>query len=340
MEGIAHTRAAQPAPGAARASPTVAVQSPPQGVSRLPVGALLQGVVLGRAGGGTLLQTAQGNLTLTGGPAMAVGATVTLGILAAGATVQLAVLSIKARHTGTAESQPRGPAAPAPGQASAAALARVWPGLAEAVAAVRGGAPDAATRALDAMLPRPGPDLAAQMLLFAAALRGGDIRAWLGERLTRALEALGRRDLLERLGAEFSTLARAASPVDAGAWRLMAMPIFANGQMHQARMYLRKDNSGGDDGAETPSGTRFIVEVDLTRLGSLQLDGLVRPRRIDLIMRSREALPPAMRHDITEIFNREVARPGHAGALTFQVDPRLSPVRLDPADAGEPSQVA
>ena len=213
MEGIAQTGAAQPTPGAARANPTVAVQSPPASVTRLPVGGLLQGTVLGRAAtGGTLLQTAHGNLTLTGGPAMTAGSTVTLGVLTAGAVVQLAVLSIKARDSGAGESLPRGPAAPAApaaaGQASAASLARIWPGLEEAVAALRGGAPDAAMRAFEAMMPRPGPDLAAQMLLFAALLRGGDMRSWLGERLSRTLEALGRGDLLERLGGEFATLAR------------------------------------------------------------------------------------------------------------------------------------
>lgn len=344
MEGIAHIRAVQPAPGAVRTNPTVGVQSLLPSVSRLPVGGLLQGVVLGHATGGTLLQTAHGNLTLTGGPPMPTGSTVTLAVLTAGATIQFAVLSVKTRDTSTTETQSRAPAAPtattAAGPASAASLARRWPGLEEAMAALRGGAPDAAMRALDAMLPRPGPDLAAQMLLFAAALRGGDIRAWMGERLARALEALGRRNLLDQLGAEFSTLSRAAGPADGGGWRMMAIPIFADEQMHQARMYLRKDKNDGDDGDETPHGTRFIVEVDLTRLGSLQLDGLVRPRRFDLIMRSREALPPATRNDIIEIFDAGLARLGHAGALSFQVDAKFAPVRLDPADADGPSRVA
>ena len=37
---------------------------------------------------------------------------------------------------------------------------------------------------------------------------------------------------------------------------------------------------------------RFLIDLTLSRIGELQLDGLIRPRRFDLILRTHMPLPP------------------------------------------------
>ena len=85
-------------------------------------------------------------------------------------------------------------------------------------------------------------------------------------------------------------------------------------------MFLRhgpqdRDSGGGEDDADQ---TRFVVEVEMSRLGDLQLDGLVRGKRLDLILRSRAPLPDFMRRDITQIFHEANEITGNRGKIGFQ----------------------
>ena len=50
-------------------------------------------------------------------------------------------------------------------------------------------------------MPSATPQLASAMLFFLAALRGGEVRNWLGRDGANLLERMGRGDLLNRLAA-------------------------------------------------------------------------------------------------------------------------------------------
>ena len=60
------------------------------------------------------------------------------------------------------------------------------------------------------------------------------------------------------------------------------------------------------------------IEVEMSHLGDLQLDGLVREKRLDLILRSRAPLPEFMRRDITQIFHDANEITGNHGKIGFQ----------------------
>ena len=70
----------------------------------------------------------------------------------------------------------------------------------------------------------------------------------------------------------------------------------------------RRDEDGeeGEEG-EVEGATRFVVELELSRLGPLQLDGLVRQSRFDLIVRTTSPLAAEMRRDILGIFDDSIA---------------------------------
>jgi hypothetical protein len=70
-------------------------------------------------------------------------------------------------------------------------------------------------------------------------------------------------------------------------------------------------------GRDGDPGTRLLIDVELTRLGRLQLDGLVQRRRFDLIVRARQALAPEMRRDIAAIFHEAREAAGLAGDIAF-----------------------
>jgi hypothetical protein len=190
------------------------------------------------------------------------------------------------------------------------------------------------------MVPRPGPKLTSGLLFFLAAL-GGDVGRWLGNQAMQALKSAGRETLRTRLGQDFGQLSR-LSESPGGDWRLFFIPLLDGDQVQQLRLFLRhgQQGPGGSGGEEDDEPTRFVVELELSHLGDLQLDGLVRDKRFDLILRTRAPLPDFMRRDIAQIFQDANGASGYAGNIGFQSSTawRFMPIET-PADVASPSVV-
>ncbi len=209
--------------------------------------------------------------------------------------------------------------------ASMATVDIPWPALAEGIAALRATDRSTTQRLLETVLPRPDSRLTAALLFFLSALRGGQLRGWLGDDAVRALER-AHPDLASRFASEFQRLG-GGDEVTARDWRITPMPMFGDGEITPVRLWLRRGNDSVDDGTggadRTSRGRRFVVDVTLSRLGRLQLDGLVgeRGRRLDLIVRSESPLPLAMRDHIRGLFADASAFTGLGGAVGFQAAP-------------------
>lgn len=291
-------------PPAADGGPPAA---PPPAIPASPaVGQTMTGLVTGHsAGGQPLVQTPLGLLTLATDTALPRGATVVLEI-----------------------EEP--PLPPVPGRAEpvsplpAPALfrARAWPALDEALHVLQELRPAVAHDLISATLPQANAKMTADVLFFLSALRGGDIGDWFTPGAARLLRR-ERPELVGRLGEEFRGIAALAREPVAGDWRIALIPFFNGSEIDQLRLYLRPYGGDGEENEATPKGLRFILDVELSRLGRLQLDGLVRDdrKRLDLIVRSERPLQPAMQNDIRGIFEEANATTGVAGGLAFQSAP-------------------
>lgn len=218
-------------------------------------------------------------------------------------------------------------------------LAQAWPALEEAWTLLHAKEqPFARGAAAELRLPQTGPRLASTLLFFLQALGAGDMAAWLGGQVTAALDRAGRGDLRARLAEDFAQLARLS---DAGGeeWHFIPLPLHDGGAMRQIHLFLRRRRGGGGDGEERDV-TRFVLDLSFSRLGEMQLDGLVRDRRFDLILRSRQPLAEAMRRDITEIFEEANAIVGGTGQIVFQASADWSPMPLAPGPGGESDLLA
>ena len=155
------------------------------------------------------------------------------------------------------------------------------------------------------------------------ALAGGDFRAWIGDGLARALQKI-RPGLLIRLGDDFGRLrAIADEPRPGGEWRTFYIPFMSGAEMEQVRLSMRPVGENPDDEEEGKKGTRFIVELDLSRMGRFQLDGLVckKDKRLDLIVRTENKLPQEIRVGIRDIFQETGDVTGLKGGISFQAAP-------------------
>jgi hypothetical protein len=211
-----------------------------------------------------------------------------------------------------------------------ASLARAWPEIEEVVRVLHEATPPGAPPAPGAAaIPQPGTALASGLLFFLAALSGGDMSRWLGGQAVQTLKNAGRDNLLTRLGQDFGQLSR---PVESGGadWRLFLIPLLDGSQVQQIRFFERHGSHRRGTGGDQQDGdsTRFILEIELSRLGDMQIDGLVRGKRFDLMLRTRQQLPDKMRHDITEIFSDANDAAGFIGSIGFQAsrDWRFMPI--------------
>jgi len=202
-------------------------------------------------------------------------------------------------------------------------LSRGWPSLMEAIAAMRLGAPGASPNADPAAalahLPQPGPKLAAGLVAAMQALRSGNIEALLGGLATRRAGSAERDETVRKLRQEFGQISSLAQDKGGADWRCFFIPLLDDGTVRQINLFYRRDRGKNQKDEETAkSGTRFIVEVDMSKMGPFQFDGLVREKRFDLMVRSHIALGPKMREDIGALFQEALAIGDYAGNLQFQ----------------------
>ncbi|MDQ2103513.1 hypothetical protein QSG27_12505, partial [Azospirillum sp. C340-1] len=317
----------QPAPAQPRSTPvpTATPTDPgtPVAVPEAPDGPVLKGTVAGSTPQGQpILATPQGMLALNVQASLPQGSAVT------------AALTDPARAL---QATPPPPAAE-PGPLSE----RDWPAMRQLLSALAGVDRAAAQSLIGTVMPQPNRKLGAALSFFLSAIRGGDARGWLGEEAASALEKSGQGGLLSQLEREFRSLQQQAGEPLPGDWRPYTLPMMdANGLMplklHIHPIDAEEDGRKGRKGGE--KGSRFLLDLDLSRLGPMQLDGLVQPNRFDLILRSHTPLAPEFRLDLIQIFADSIRAVGYIGGLSFQSGAKCW-VKLTRAGAGGNSYTA
>jgi len=171
-------------------------------------------------------------------------------------------------------------------------------------------------------LPRSGPQMALGLVAFAAALEDKNALALLGAAAIRQLGVLGQGDLVSQLRADFEHLSALADRKGTADWRSFFIPVIAERALSQIRLFLwrpepRRCRQKGSESA-IATGQRFVVELELSRLGALQIDGFLKERSLNLILRSHRPLAHPLREALAIIFRDAAAAAGLTGALGFQ----------------------
>ena len=200
-------------------------------------------------------------------------------------------------------------------------LSDSWPALQETLQAAAAAAPTLA-QALRDTIPEASPRLVPTTLFFLAALRIGNIESWLGAPVLQTLRQAGKGNLVDRLTADFGKIAAQTKETVAGDWRAISMPLRHDEGVSQMQFFVRQQHDDKEEKKDDAGGprpiTRFILNLRLSRLGDMQLDGLMHPARLDLIMRSADALPFPMRQDLMQSFQRGLGQVGMQGGISFQ----------------------
>jgi len=291
--------------------PTTA--SPPKTVEPAPILTRLTGQVTGATNtGAAIVQTPAGEIQLNVRANLPVGSTVVLEVMTA----------LPPRP----DAPPLPAVTPGPLSLPLAAQATGWASMTEAIQILQRSDPQTAAQ-LTAALPDGGPKTAVATLAFMQAMRSGDARQWPGDSALRGLERSSPRgaQLAEQISGEVREMSARASEVQSE-WRATPMPWNLDGKIDRINLITRREGTDeeGEDAQKKSGkgkGTRFLINLDLSNLGEMQLDGLFvkSTRAFDLMIRSKDPLPEDMRRDLSGLFANSNAALGLKGALTFQI---------------------
>lgn len=205
---------------------------------------------------------------------------------------------------------------------SLSTLSREWPHLTEALSLLAAQDPTGGRDTMQ-MLPHLGPKLTSGLIFFLAAVKGGDIRQWMGGRRFDQLE-LKMPELAAKLKGDMVQLQQLFlhSPLDQ--WSGVMLPMLHGDQLNFARLYVR--NEAEDKGSKSSGGKsneqRFVVDINLSHLGEMQFDGFVRQtqpkKQFDLMIRSSKTLDTTVANDIRALFETSLGATGYQGYLGFQ----------------------
>jgi len=174
-------------------------------------------------------------------------------------------------------------------------------------------------------IPKPGASaFTAPVLMLLAAARSGDITAWLGEKVTDAIRNVRRADILSRLtGAVMAAARQRDDAAPTADWKTLQLPMLADqSQISQIALHYRSFERDGDpaQAQERQKGTRFVLDLSLTRIGPLQVDGLSLARQLDVTLRSEQSFSPSMREALRLRYTEALNGIGFSGQLNFKAD--------------------
>jgi hypothetical protein len=202
-----------------------------------------------------------------------------------------------------------------------------WPAIDHILQALATANPALAAELQARMAASPGNLGNAALFLAKALGLGNGAEQWLGRDAVAALLRDGRQALIADLNNDLGRIAEAGKQAAPADWKPLLLPVYDGREIHALPLLIRhfdnqgfKDKTSGDgkDGRAAGGATRFVVDVSLSRMGPVQMDGMIRARSFNLIMRTEKPMSSIMRTEIRDIFGKALVRNRFEGDLVFQ----------------------
>lgn len=171
------------------------------------------------------------------------------------------------------------------------------------------------------VLPSPAnpSSIGAAALLFIASVRAGDISGWLGDKKIEALTKSGKETLVKRLMQDAGNAVQSNTDSSSPEWRSYPIPMLWQNEISKVMLHIKHDREAEEkDGKE--GSTRFIMDLSLNRMGEVQLDGLLRGKRLDLLVRTQMPISLSMQDAMKRAYADALHGTDIYGELGFQGD--------------------
>ncbi len=182
--------------------------------------------------------------------------------------------------------------------------------------------PSLAARLIETHIPQPNAALPSHLLFLLSALQQGDVRPWLSPAITEPLARANKAHILTQFLEAMDQASGLARDAVVGEWRSYPLPLHSQWHFCLVPFYVHQDprnarNAKGG-GASSDSKTRFLINLALSRLGALQIDGLAQTKKLDMIIRSENALPEPLPQELQALYTNALETMGLTGTLRFQ----------------------
>ncbi len=194
-----------------------------------------------------------------------------------------------------------------------------WPALDELYNTLLQISPQAAS-ALSRSLPNAGhpSQMGAAAAMFVAAVKSGDLGSFFGDKKIDLIQRAGRADILSKLTQSAPSTAATTEPASSTEWKAVPLPIFWEGEIHKITLFTRSENQNQTQDNEGNTQTRFVFDLSLSRMGDVQLDGLLRDKRLDLMVRTQNGFSAPMQQTMRQAYSTALGHTDLSGDLNFQ----------------------
>ncbi len=176
-------------------------------------------------------------------------------------------------------------------------------------------------KAFSNIIPSPSrpANIPSSIMFFIAAIKSGDITAWLGEKMISTLRKDARgSNILSRIISEASNVSRLSADTISSDWRVIPIPLMWQNEIEKIHLFYKKDEKH-DEKEENKNGeARFILELDLSNMGDVQIDTLIRGKKMDMAVRTEIMFSSAMKQKMRNVYNNALEVSGMNGELHFQ----------------------
>ncbi len=154
-------------------------------------------------------------------------------------------------------------------------------------------------------------------MVFIAAIKSGNFDMLLGDKKIDLLNRSGQSNILKSLTQD-GARAGAPEPAVQNDWRAVPLPMFWEGEIHKITLYTRNESQQQQNEENEHGQTRFIFDLNLTRMGDVQIDGLIKDKRLDLVVRTQNAFSEPMQQTMRQAYSGALDQTDLAGELNFQ----------------------
>ncbi len=199
--------------------------------------------------------------------------------------------------------------------------ASAWPALDDVFQSLSHLSPQTA-QAMARSLPNPAipANFGGATLMFIAAARAADLGSWLSDKRIDLLQKSGREGLLTRMISEGATLARTAADTPGADWRSYPVPLLWQNEISKVMLHIKHDREHAESSNEKNGQTRFIMDLSLTRMGDVQLDGYLKDKRLDLVVRTQIPISASMQQAMRVAYATALEGSDMRGDIAFQGD--------------------
>jgi hypothetical protein len=207
-----------------------------------------------------------------------------------------------------------------------------WDTLNQTVATLKEQNPPA-YQAFKASLPQPGgPDTVIQLVKVFDAIADKSLNKLFGDNNVQTLQQMGTDVPMASDLSHLSTLHQAPQQgqpqQDFGAWRVAFFPFWdeVEDKPKQGSFYWRRQKNPQNTGTADQL-VRFVLNLQLSNLGSIQLDGLVSQHKMTLRLRTLENLGQPFEAELQQIVEEALRKVDMQGQIKvesvsfFEVDP-------------------